>query len=185
MSAALPEDLPAGPQGVVQVVAQVGDPVGEADHLGLILMAKAGYDPHTALELWRRFEQSGKDSPPEFLSTHPKVAWVVYPGRDGHPTKENADRVLSGGYGGVVVFGVKGGLDAGKKLIENVKLFSHLANVGDAKSLIIHPASTTHSQLSRDDLLRAGIGEDFVRLSVGIEDIEDIIEDLDRALEAV
>ena len=122
----------------------------------------------------------------EFLATHPKVAWVTYPGRDGHPTKANADEVLDHGlYGGVVVFGVKGGLEAGQKLIESVKLFSHLANVGDAKSLIIHPATTTHSQLSDEELVRAGIGPDFVRLSVGIEDIADIIADLEQALEQV
>ena len=121
----------------------------------------------------------------EFLATHPKVAWVTYPGRDGHPTKANADQFLRGGYGGVVVFGLKGGLEAGQKLIESVELFSHLANVGDAKSLIIHPASTTHSQLSDEELVRAGIGPDFVRLSVGIEDISDIIADLEQALEQV
>ncbi len=118
-----------------------------------------------------------------YLVDHPKVAWVTYPGLDDHPTKANADRYLVNGYGGVVAFGVKGGLESGSKLIESVELFSHLANVGDAKSLIIHPASTTHSQLSGDELERAGIGEDFVRLSVGIEDIEDIIADLDQALE--
>jgi O-acetylhomoserine (thiol)-lyase len=121
----------------------------------------------------------------EYLAGHPKVAWVTYPGRDGHPTKANADLVLKGGYGGVVVFGLKGGLEAGKTLINGVELFSHLANVGDAKSLIIHPASTTHSQLSDDELVRAGIGPDFVRLSVGIEDIKDIIADLEQALEKV
>ncbi|MDA3937025.1 MAG: O-acetylhomoserine aminocarboxypropyltransferase/cysteine synthase [Actinomycetota bacterium] len=118
-----------------------------------------------------------------YLVDHPKVAWVTYPGLDDHPTRANADRYLRNGYGGVVAFGVNGGLESGSKLIESVELFSHLANVGDAKSLIIHPASTTHSQLSADELERAGIGEDFVRLSVGIEDIEDIIADLDQALE--
>ncbi len=118
-----------------------------------------------------------------YLEQHPKVAWVAYPGLDTHPTKANADRYLENGYGGVVVFGVKGGLEAGRRLIDSVRLFSHLANVGDAKSLIIHPASTTHSQLSAEELLRAGIGEDFVRLSIGIEDIEDILEDLEEALE--
>jgi O-acetylhomoserine (thiol)-lyase len=120
------------------------------------------------------------------LQAHPKVAWVTYPGLDNHPTKANADEYLDHGlYGGVVVFGVKGGAEAGRKLIEGVKLFSHLANVGDAKSLIIHPATTTHSQLSDEELVRAGIGPDFVRLSVGIESIEDIIADLDQALQEV
>ena len=84
-----------------------------------------------------------------------------------------------------MVFGIKGGKEAGKKLIDSVELFSHLANVGDAKSLIIHPASTTHSQLSEEELVRAGIGDDFVRLSVGIENIDDIIADLEQALQAV
>ncbi len=121
----------------------------------------------------------------EFLAAHPKVAWVVYPGREGHPTKANADKYLDGGYGGVVVFGLKGGKAAGKVLIENVELFSHLANVGDAKSLIIHPATTTHSQLSAEELEKAGISEDFVRLSVGIEDKDDIIADLAAALDKV
>jgi O-acetylhomoserine (thiol)-lyase len=119
----------------------------------------------------------------KYLEAHPKVEWVAYPGLDSHPTKANADKYLENGYGGVVVFGVKGGLEAGKKIIDNVELFSHLANVGDAKSLIIHPASTTHSQLSADELETAGIGPDFVRLSVGIENIDDIIADLAQALE--
>ena len=121
----------------------------------------------------------------KYLQSHPKVAWVTYPGLENHPTKANADEFLSSGYGGVVVFGVKGGAEAGQKLIENVKLFSHLANVGDAKSLIIHPATTTHSQLNGEELVRAGIGPDFVRLSVGIEDISDIIADLEQVLEQV
>jgi len=120
-----------------------------------------------------------------YLADHPKVAWVTYPGLDGHPTKANADRYLRNGYGGVVVFGVKGGKQAGRTLIDGVRLFSHLANVGDAKSLIIHPATTTHSQLGAEELERAGISEEFVRLSVGIEDIDDIIADLEQALERV
>ncbi|MDT8322442.1 MAG: PLP-dependent transferase, partial [Xanthomonadales bacterium] len=116
------------------------------------------------------------------LAEHPKVEWVTYPGLDDHPTKANADRYLANGYGGVVVFGVKGGKQAGRTLIDSVKLLSHVANVGDAKSLIIHPASTTHSQLSAEELKRAGISEEFVRVSVGVEDIDDIIADLDQAL---
>jgi O-acetylhomoserine (thiol)-lyase len=120
------------------------------------------------------------------LRQHPKVAWVTYPGLDDHPTKANADRFLDHGlYGGVIVFGVKDGAAAGRKLIEGVRLFSHLANVGDAKSLIIHPATTTHSQLNDEELVRAGIGPDFVRLSIGIEDVDDIIADLDQALQEV
>jgi O-acetylhomoserine (thiol)-lyase len=119
----------------------------------------------------------------KYLEAHPKVAWVAYPGLDSHPTKANADTYLQNGYGGTVVFGVEGGLESGKALIDNVQLFSHLANVGDAKSLIIHPASTTHSQLSPAELVKAGIGEDFVRLAVGIENIDDILADLEQALE--
>lgn len=120
-----------------------------------------------------------------YLEQHPKVEWVAYPGLDSHPTKANADKYLENGYGGVVVFGVKGGIEAGKKLIDSVKLFSHLANVGDAKSLIIHPATTTHSQLSEEELVKAGIGPDFVRLSIGIENAADILTDLEQALEQV
>ena len=119
----------------------------------------------------------------KYLEAHPKVEWVAYPGLESHPTHENAKKYLVNGFGGVVVFGVKGGLEAGKKLIDSVELFSHLANVGDAKSLIIHPASTTHSQLSEEELVKAGIGDDFVRLSIGIENIDDIIADLAQALE--
>jgi len=119
-----------------------------------------------------------------YLESDPRVAWVAYPGLESHPTRANAERYLEHGCGGVVVFGVKGGAEAGTALIDSVRLFSHVANVGDAKSLIIHPASTTHSQLSAEELVRAGISEDFVRLSVGIEDIDDIIADLDQALEA-
>ncbi|MBW6467627.1 MAG: PLP-dependent transferase, partial [Coriobacteriia bacterium] len=118
-----------------------------------------------------------------YLSEHPKVEWVSYPGLDDHPTKANADRYLTNGYGGVVVFGVRGGNEAGRTLIDSVKLLSHVANVGDAKSLIIHPATTTHSQLGAEELERAGISEEFVRISVGIEDIDDIIADLEQALE--
>jgi O-acetylhomoserine (thiol)-lyase len=120
-----------------------------------------------------------------FLAEHPKVTWVTYPGLEDHPTRANADRYLTGGFGGVVVFGVEGGLEAGRALIDSVELFSHLANVGDAKSLIIHPASTTHSQLSAQELETAGIGPDFVRLSVGIEDTSDLLADLGQALERV
>jgi len=119
------------------------------------------------------------------LENHPKVGWVTYPGLESHPTKVNADRYLENGYGGIVVFGVKGGREGGRRLIDNVSLFSHLANVGDAKSLIIHPATTTHSQLSAEELVTAGISEDLVRLSVGIEDINDIIDDIDQALAKV
>lgn len=118
----------------------------------------------------------------EFLKGHSRINWVIYPGLSDHPTHELAKKYLKGGFGGVVGFGIRGGLEAGKRFIEGLKLFSHLANVGDAKSLAIHPASTTHSQLNAEQQREAGVTEDFVRLSVGIEDVEDIIEDLDQGL---
>ena len=116
------------------------------------------------------------------LEGHDAVSWVSYPGLDSSPYKEVADRVLTGGYGGLVTFGINGGLEAGKAFIESLELFSHLANIGDAKSLAIHNASTTHSQLNDDELAASGVTQDTVRLSVGIENIDDIIEDLDQAL---
>ncbi len=118
----------------------------------------------------------------EFLESHPKVNWVLYPGLKSHPTFENAKKYLKNGFGGLVGFGIKGGKEAGVKFIESLKLFSHLANIGDAKSLAIHPASTTHAQLSEEEQKAAGITPDFIRLSIGIEHIDDIIEDLDQAL---
>ncbi len=119
----------------------------------------------------------------EFLEGHPQVSWVTYPGLESHPTHELAKKYLDG-FGGMVGFGVKGGLEAGKRFINNLKLISHLANIGDARTLAIHPASTTHQQLSEEEQLQTGVTPDFVRLSVGIEDVEDIIEDLDQALKA-
>jgi O-acetylhomoserine (thiol)-lyase len=118
----------------------------------------------------------------EYLSAHDKVAWVNYPGLKDHPHHENAKKYLKGGFGALMGFGIKGGLEAGRKFIESLKLFSHLANIGDAKSLAIHPATTTHSQLNEGELLSAGVTPDFVRLSIGIEDFEDIRADLDQAL---
>ncbi len=119
-----------------------------------------------------------------WLEGHPAVQWVSYPGLASHQTHELARKYLSGGFGGIVTFGVKGGVEAGRKLIDSVKLFSLLANVGDAKSLIIHPASTTHQQLSAQDQVASGVTPDLVRLSVGIEHIDDIIADLDQAISA-
>jgi len=121
----------------------------------------------------------------QFLGDHPKVAWVNYPGLPDHPTHQLASRYLSGGFGGMIGFGVKGGLEAGKRFINNLELISHLANVGDARTLAIHCASTTHQQLTPQQQLQSGVTPDFVRLSVGIEDARDIIEDLDRALGCV
>jgi O-acetylhomoserine (thiol)-lyase len=117
-----------------------------------------------------------------FLKTHPLVNWVNYPGLEDHPSHKLATKYLKGNYGGLVGFGIKGGLEAGKKFIESVKLLSHLANIGDAKSLVIHPASTTHQQLSREEQEQTGVTEDYIRLSIGIEDADDIIEDIDQAL---
>jgi O-acetylhomoserine (thiol)-lyase len=120
----------------------------------------------------------------KFLKKHPSVTWVNYPGLKEHPSHELANKYLKGNYGGLVGFGIKGGLEAGKKFIESAKLLSHLANIGDAKSLVIHPASTTHQQLTREEQAETGVLEDYVRLSIGIEDVEDIKEDIDQALRA-
>jgi O-acetylhomoserine (thiol)-lyase len=117
-----------------------------------------------------------------FLKTHPKVAWVRYPGLETDPSHGVARELFENGYGGMVVFGVKAGRKGGEKFINRLTLISHLANVGDAKSLAIHPASTTHSQLTDEDLLEAGVTGDMVRLSIGIEDISDILEDIEQAL---
>ena len=120
----------------------------------------------------------------EYLEQHPKVSWVKYPGLKSHPDYERAKRYLPKGAGSVLGFGIKGGAAAGKKFIESLQLFSHLANVGDAKSLAIHPATTTHSQLSETEQISAGVSPDFIRLSIGIEDIDDILWDLGQALDA-
>ena len=120
----------------------------------------------------------------KWLEADDRIEWVSYPGLPSHPTYALAQRYLAGGSGGIITFGVKGGADAGRRLIDSVKLFSLLANVGDAKSLIIHPASTTHQQLSDDDQRKSGVTPDLVRLSVGLEALDDIIADLDQALTA-
>ncbi|MCB1304525.1 MAG: O-acetylhomoserine aminocarboxypropyltransferase/cysteine synthase [Leptospiraceae bacterium] len=121
----------------------------------------------------------------QFLKSHPKVKWVNYPGLPDHPKHGNAKKYMHRGlYGAILGFGIDGGLEAGKKFINNLKLISHLANIGDAKSLAIHPASTTHSQLTEDEQKSTGVTPDFVRLSVGIESYEDIEADLKQALEA-
>jgi O-acetylhomoserine (thiol)-lyase len=120
----------------------------------------------------------------QFLQEHPAVAWVHYPGLPDNPSYALSRRYLPRGAGAIFTFGVKGGYEAGKKVINSVRLFSHLANVGDARSLIIHPASTTHQQLSDEDQLAGGVTPDLIRLSIGIENIEDILWDLDQALAA-
>lgn len=119
----------------------------------------------------------------KYLQGHEAVAWVNYPGLDGDPYKPVADKLFTGkGYGGLVSFGLKSGRDGGKRFIESLELFSHLVNIGDAKSLAVHNASTTHSQLTPEELEAAGVPEDLVRLSVGIENIDDIVADLEQAL---
>lgn len=120
----------------------------------------------------------------QYLKSHPLVSWVVYPGLPENPDHANASKYLKKGFGGLVGFGIKGGLNAGKKFINSVKLLSHLANIGDAKSLVIHPASTTHGQLTPEEQAATGVTPDFIRLSIGLEDIEDLKADLDQALKA-
>ena len=120
-----------------------------------------------------------------FLKTHPKVQWVRYPGLEDDETYPVASKYLKNGFGGMVVFGIEGGLAAGAKFVDSLELFSHLANVGDAKSLVIHPPSTTHSQLSEEQQKASGLTPNFIRLSIGIEHIDDIIGDLDQAFTKV
>ncbi|MGM0605425.1 MAG: O-acetylhomoserine aminocarboxypropyltransferase/cysteine synthase family protein [Halobacteriota archaeon] len=120
----------------------------------------------------------------EFLEDHPDVSWVTYPGLESHETHEEASAYLEHGYGGMITFGLAGGYEAARGTVESVELASLLANVGDAKTLVIHPASTTHQQLTEDEKLAAGVTDDMVRLSVGIEDPDDVIADLDRAIDA-
>jgi O-acetylhomoserine (thiol)-lyase len=119
----------------------------------------------------------------DFLADHPDVAWVSYPGHDDHPTHDEASEYLDSGYGGMLTFGPEGGFDAAKAVCEGVELASFAANVGDAKTLVIHPASTTHAQLSEDEQRAAGVRPDMIRVSVGIEDTADVLADFDRALE--
>lgn len=119
----------------------------------------------------------------QYLESHPKVAWVRYPGLKNDPSHEIANKYIKGGlYGGMVVFGLKGGYDAAVKVVDNISLFSNLANVGDSKSLILHPASTSHSQLSDEEQLSSGLTKDLIRLSIGLENSDDIIEALDEVL---
>jgi O-acetylhomoserine (thiol)-lyase len=119
-----------------------------------------------------------------YLAAHAAVAWVSYPILDGSPTKALAERYTPAGPGAVFTFGLNGGYDAGVKFIERVELASHLANVGDAKTLVIHPASTTHQQVPVEERRASGVGDDMIRISVGIEDLDDILWDLGQALEA-
>ena len=118
----------------------------------------------------------------KWLKQHPLVSWVVYPGLPEDPSHANAVKYLKNGFGGLVGFGIKGGKPAGKKFIDSVELLSHLANIGDSKSLVIHPASTTHQQLTVEEQAETGVSEDYIRLSVGLEDLEDLQADIDQAL---
>ncbi|MFW6415455.1 MAG: PLP-dependent transferase, partial [Thermodesulfobacteriota bacterium] len=118
-----------------------------------------------------------------YLEAHPGVNWVLYPGLDSHPAHDMAREYLQSGFGSMVGFGINGGSTAGRKFIESLQLFSHLANIGDAKSLAIHPASTTHAQLNPEEQEKSGVTPDFIRLSVGIEHIDDILADLEQALQ--
>ena len=150
-------------------VAERGARFAGAEVLQLPLLERNGFLPDLdAVDpaLWRRAA----------------VVWVNYPGLESSPYRETAGRILTGGYGGLVTFGIEGGLEAGRTFIESLGLFSHLANIGDAKSLAIHNATTTHSQLNDEELAASGVTQDTVRLSVGIEHIDDILADLDQAL---
>lgn len=118
----------------------------------------------------------------KYLKKHPKVNWVTYPGLDDSPDKERAKKYLTKGAGAILGFGIKGGAEAGSRFINSLELVSHLANVGDAKSLAIHPATTTHQQLSKEEQLATGVTPDFVRLSIGIENVDDVIADIEQAL---
>ena len=120
----------------------------------------------------------------EFLEAHDAVDWVSYPGLASHPDHKLAAELLPRGSGAILSFGIKGGRTAGAKFIERLNIFSHLANIGDAKSLVIHPASTTHQQMDAEALAFAGVGEELVRLSVGLEYLGDLTKDLDQALKA-
>jgi O-acetylhomoserine (thiol)-lyase len=118
----------------------------------------------------------------KWLKDHPQVSWVNYPGLVDDAGHETAARYLKNGFGGIVGFGIKGGVESGRKFIDSVKLLSHLANIGDAKSLVIHPASTTHQQLTLEEQEATGVTQDYIRVSVGLETVSDIIDDIDQAL---
>ncbi len=118
-----------------------------------------------------------------WLSHHPLVQWVTYPGLENNPDHKNAAKYLKKGYGGIIGFGIKGGLEAGKKFINAAQLLSHVANIGDAKSLVIHPASTTHQQLTPAEQVETGVTQDYIRLSIGLENVEDIKADIEQALQ--
>lgn len=151
----------------------------------------ASLSPHSAFLLLQgletlhlRIERHNKNTEivANYLQKHPAVEWVNFPGIKDHPSHELAHKYFSSGYGSIITFGIKGGKEAGRKLIDNIKLWSHVANVGDAKSLIIHPASTTHQQLDEEGLKKSGVTEELVRLAVGLEATDDILKALDEAI---
>ena len=120
----------------------------------------------------------------KFLQSHPRVEWISYPALANNKYHSLAKKYLPNGVSAVIAFGIKGGLQAGTKFIENCQFLSHLANIGDAKSLVIHPASTTHRQLSEEEQIAAGVSPDMIRISVGLETLDDILWDIDQALSA-
>ena len=134
-----------------------------------------------SLRIERHVETTKKIT--EYVNNHPQVAWVNYPGLEGNKYNDLAKIYLPKGAGSIFTFGIKGGLEAGIKFIENLQIFSHLANVADAKSLVIHPSSTTHAQLNEQEQKLAGVTPDMIRVSVGIEDVYDLLWDLNQALE--
>ena len=135
-----------------------------------------------SLRLDRHLENTAKIV--EFLTSHPQVNWVNYPALPDNPYHALSQKYFKKGPGSIFTFGIKGGIEAARKFIDSLKLFTHLANVADAKSLVIHPATTTHQQLSGDDLIKAGVTEDMIRLSIGLEHIDDLITDLTQAFTA-
>ncbi|RUL52072.1 MULTISPECIES: O-acetylhomoserine aminocarboxypropyltransferase/cysteine synthase family protein [Lysinibacillus] len=152
---------------------------------GPTLSADAAFNFLQGLEtLHLRYTRHGENALKvvEFLENHPSVEYVNYPGKENFPSHSLAKKYLKNGFGSMLTFGIKGGREAGSKVIDNVQLFSHVANVGDARSLIIHPASTTHQQLSAEELKIAGVSEELIRLSIGLESVDDIIADLGQAL---
>ena len=151
----------------LQALRRTDLPAASRDRLEMVFLSDAGWSPPKIAE---------------HLSRHPAVAWVSYPGLEADRYHQLHKRYCPHGAGAVFTFGLKGGYEAGVALVSNLKLFSHLANIGDTRSLVIHPASTTHRQLTDEQKTRAGAGPEVVRLSVGIEDPRDLIADLDQAL---
>lgn len=161
----------------VEGLRDFGAPLGPQDAFYILQGTKT-----LALRMRRHVENARAVA--RFLAEREEVAWIAYPELEGHPDRERAARMLPRGCGAIMAFGLKGGREAGRRFIERLRIFSHLANVGDARSLVIHPASTTHSTMSPEQLRAAGVGEDLVRLSIGLEDPGDLTDDLAAALRA-